>query len=255
MSASLDDVTVVLGGREVLRGFSLTVRSGERVALVGPSGCGKTTALRVLAGLQAPDSGSRSVGAGTIGMVFQDPMLLPWRTALDNVALAGELTNAPTADPSSLRGAARRRRADAREMARDALHAVGLDGHEDKLPAEMSGGMRMRVSVARALATRPSLLLLDEPFAAVDDFTRWSLLEMVENLVHDSTCAVVHVTHSLTEAVFVADRVHVMSTDPWCSPAPVEVDLPRPRVAKDRFHDDFARVAADLATVVFGESQ
>jgi len=192
------------GGVEALRDVSLRLESGDFVALLGPSGCGKSTLLRLLAGLDAADAGSlrfdRILAPGEAGFVFQDPILLPWATAEQNVFL-----------PLRLRGMAPRR---AMPSVRDALARVGLAGFERARPRELSGGMRMRVSIARALVTRPRLLLMDEPFAALDEFTRHKLQTDLVALWRELGCTIVFVTHSIYEACFLARRIVLMTPRP-----------------------------------------
>ena len=178
--------------------------AGEFVALLGPSGCGKSTLLRLIAGLDHADAGSiawdRALHPGEVGFVFQDATLLPWATAEQNVFL-----------PLRLRGMASRR---AMPAVRDALDRVGLAGFERARPRELSGGMRMRVSIARALVTRPRLLLMDEPFAALDEFTRHKLQADLAALWRELGCTVVFVTHSIYEACFLAHRIVLMTPRP-----------------------------------------
>ncbi len=193
-------------GVEALRDVSLDIGRGDFVALLGPSGCGKSTLLRLLAGLDQPDAGKlewesgRPPGPGEIGFVFQDPTLLPWASAEDNVFL-----------PLRLRGFAHAR---AMPEVRAALARVGLAGFERTRPRQLSGGMRMRVSIARALVTRPALLLMDEPFAALDEFTRHRLQEDLLALWQSLGCTVVFVTHSIYEAAFLARRILLMTPRP-----------------------------------------
>lgn len=194
------------GAVEALRGVSLTIGAGDFVALLGPSGCGKSTLLRLIAGLDHPDAGSVVWDAGhqprrgEIGFVFQDATLLPWASASQNVYL-----------PLRLAGV---RRDLAMQQVREALHRVGLAGFEAARPRQLSGGMRMRVSIARALVTRPRLLLMDEPFAALDEFTRHSLQEDLLSLWQELGCTVVFVTHSIYEAAFLARRIVLMTPRP-----------------------------------------
>ena len=191
---------------EALRDVSLTIGAGDFIALLGPSGCGKSTLLRLIAGLDRPDSGELTWEAGhqprpgEIGFVFQDATLLPWSSAIDNVFL-----------PLRLAGASRDQ---AMPRILEALHRVGLDGFEHARPRQLSGGMRMRVSIARALVTRPSLLLMDEPFAALDEFTRHKLQEDLLSLWRELGCTVVFVTHSIYEAAFLARRIVLMTPRP-----------------------------------------
>lgn len=193
-------------GTEALRDASLRLESGDFLALLGPSGCGKSTLLRLIAALDHPDSGTLRWDAGTppgpgdIGYVFQDATLLPWASAEDNVWL-----------PLRLHGVGREA---ARADVTAALHRVGLNGFETARPAQLSGGMRMRVSIARALVTKPRLLLMDEPFASLDEFTRHRLQDDLLTLWRDIGCTVVFVTHSIYEAAFLARRIVLMTPRP-----------------------------------------
>lgn len=217
-AASLTDVEVDYPNRgRALGPFSLSVADGEVLALVGPSGCGKSTALRLLAGLEQPTRGTvtRAAGVGETAVVFQAPTLAPWQSATANVAL-----------PLELAGVAK---AEAKARAIKALGQVGLKGAENARPAQLSGGMAMRVSLARALVTRPKLLLLDEPFAALDEITRRTLADDVLNLWRGARPAIVFVTHNVEEAVYMAGRVVVMSRGPGRLAGEVGVDGPEPR--------------------------
>jgi NitT/TauT family transport system ATP-binding protein len=189
----------------VLEGIDLELAAGSFVALVGPSGCGKSTLLRFISGLDTPSQGSISLapsegGNTKLAFVFQDAQLLPWRSVLDNVALPLELTGIS--------------RAAARERARAPLADVELSDVHDRYPDQLSGGMRMRVSIARALVTEPSILLLDEPFAALDELTRQRLDERLRALWLARRMTVIFVTHALAEAAYLADRALVMSRRP-----------------------------------------
>jgi len=191
------------GGTVALDGVSLCVDAGDFLVLLGPSGCGKSTLLRLIAGLDQPDAGTLAwhdgpPAAGQIGFVFQDPTLMPWASAVENVAL-----------PLRLRGETQ-----ALARAQAALADVGLADFAGAKPSALSGGMRMRVSIARALVARPRLLLMDEPFAALDDFTRHRLQDEVLRLTAEHGCTTVFVTHSLYEAAYLASRVVVMSPRP-----------------------------------------
>jgi NitT/TauT family transport system ATP-binding protein len=185
---------------------SLALAEGDFVALLGPSGCGKSTLLRLIAGLDQPDAGrlawaaGRPPAPGEVGYVFQDPVLLPWATAAANVALPFRLLRAAPADVAARAGAA--------------LADVGLAGFEQARPRQLSGGMRMRVSLARALVTRPRLLLMDEPFAALDEFTRHRLQADLLALWREHGCTIVFVTHSIYEACFLARRIVLMTPRP-----------------------------------------
>lgn len=202
----LSEVGRRFGAVQALQGVSLQIGAGDFVALLGPSGCGKSTLLRLIAGLDHVDSGhlewepGHQPRLGDIGFVFQDATLLPWASATDNVFL-----------PLRLRGAARRQ---AMPQVHAALHRVGLAGFEQARPRQLSGGMRMRVSIARALVTRPRLLLMDEPFAALDEFTRHRLQEDLLSLWKELACTVVFVTHSIYEACFLARRIVLMTPRP-----------------------------------------
>ena len=218
--------------------FDFALGPGEIVALVGPSGCGKSTALRLLAGLEAPTRGTvrRASGPGETAVVFQAPTLMPWASALENVAL-----------PLELEGVARKA---ARERAAEALARVKLAGAEAAKPAQLSGGMAMRVSLARALVTHPRLLLLDEPFAALDEITRRLLAEDVHALWAQDRPAIVFVTHNVEEAAYMASRILVMTRGPGRAAGETVIDAPLPRPAGFRttplFRDAAERISVDL---------
>jgi NitT/TauT family transport system ATP-binding protein len=189
-------------GVEALRDLSFTLSQGDFVSLLGPSGCGKSTALRIVAGLLAPDDGAVSWDGGKpeIGFVFQEPTLMPWADALANVRLPFDLKKLP--------------RQQANGLARAALARVGLEGFENALPRELSGGMKMRVSIARALAAKPKLLLLDEPFAALDEITRAALNDDLLRLWREDGLTVLFVTHSVAESCYLSERVLVLTSRP-----------------------------------------
>lgn len=223
-------------GVTVLDDFDLEIAEGELVALLGPSGCGKSTLLRLAAGLDRPDAGEVEVAwdgeRAATGFVFQDAHLLPWRNVLANVELPLELMGVP----------ARERRRAAIEV----LEAVELGDVLERLPSELSGGMRMRVSIARALVTRPKLLLLDEPFAALDEITRQRLDEKLRALWALRGLTILFVTHSIAEAVFLADRAIVLTRRPARIVLDHLIDLPRERPASLRGEPVFARQTAHL---------
>ncbi|MHB2165411.1 ABC transporter ATP-binding protein [Alsobacter sp. R-9] len=213
------------GGAEALSGVSLTLRPGEFLSILGPSGCGKTTLLRIMAGLDEPTAGtihgmvSPASAADTvpIGYVFQDPTLMPWASAWDNVFL-----------PLRIAGAGRQAAAD---RVAATLDFVGLAGFADALPHQLSGGMRMRVSIARALVTQPKILLMDEPFAALDEITRFRLNDDLLRSVAATGCTVVFVTHSVYESVYLSTRIAVMTPRPGRIAAEIPVALPHGRDA------------------------
>jgi NitT/TauT family transport system ATP-binding protein len=216
----------------------LTVEAGEILALVGPSGCGKSTALRLLAGLEAPTRGTakRAVGRGETSVVFQAPTLAPWLSAAANVAL-----------PLELAGVAR---AEARRRAVAALAQVGLTGAEEARPAQLSGGMAMRVSLARALVTRPRLLLLDEPFAALDEITRRALADDVLKLWEATRPAIVFVTHNVEEAAYMAGRVAVLTRGPGRIAGEIDAHGPLPRPAGFRATAGFREAAEQVSALL-----
>ncbi len=218
-------------GTAALSPTTLEIAAGSFVALVGPSGCGKSTLLRMIAGLIGPSAGAIERAAGAVGFVFQSPTLMPWATARDNCALPLHLSGGD--------GAA----------ATEALARVGLAGFEDAYPHQLSGGMQMRVSIARAMVTQPRLLLMDEPFAALDEITRFRLNDDLIVLWRQNRWTVVFVTHSVREAVFLAERVVVLSPRPGHVVADIAVELPErsPSVRLSHaFADQCARVSAAL---------
>jgi len=220
-------------GTEAVRNVSFSLRAGEFLSVVGPSGCGKSTLLRMASGLAPETSGTVERFVSNIGYVFQDPTLLPWRTVLRNVELLAELDGVP-----------RQRRKD---LARSAIRLVGLEGFENHYPKALSGGMRMRASLARALTTKPPLFLLDEPFGALDEITRGALNEELLRLYVSERFAAIFITHSIGEAVYLSSRVLVMSPRPGTIVAEIEIPFPYPRSPELRFHPDFGHLASEVS--------
>jgi NitT/TauT family transport system ATP-binding protein len=213
---------------------SLDVREGEFVSIIGPSGCGKSTLFQIIGGLLDGDRGTVSVDGSAlngskrdIGMVFQEESTFPWRTVLDNVAY-----------PLELAGLARSERED---KARHFIHLVGLDGFERKFPDELSGGMRQRTAIARTLAFQPSILLMDEPFASLDEQTRILLGDKILQIWRELKQTTLLITHNITEAVQLSDRVAVMTYRPGRIKRFIEIDLPRPRSSEIIASAEFGR--------------
>jgi NitT/TauT family transport system ATP-binding protein len=230
-------------GTRALDGIDLSVTEGEFLSLVGPSGCGKSTLLRLVAGLERPSYGRLTWPGGKpdtrgIGFVFQDATLLPWASVFDNVWL-----------PLRLAGIGR---GEAAVRIEEALTLVGLDGWGEKYPRELSGGMRMRVSIARALITRPKILLLDEPFAALDEITRFKLNDDLMRLWRDQRWTVIFVTHSVFESVFLSSRIVVMSPRPGRIAAEIDVPFGIDRPVELRTSVEFATVARTVSDRLAG---
>jgi NitT/TauT family transport system ATP-binding protein len=220
-------------GTVALEGVDLEVGLGEFVSVVGPSGCGKSTLLRIAAGLTDPTEGSVRVPTDHIGYVFQDPTLLPWRSVQANVELPGELRRLPKAE--------RRRRAD------NAIKLVGLEEFAQHRPRTLSGGMRMRVSLARSLTLQPETFLLDEPFGTLDEITRQRLNDELLTLFMSQRFAALFVTHSVTEAVYLSTQVVALSTRPGRVLGHFEVPFHYPRAPGLRFDPEFTRIAARVS--------
>lgn len=245
----IDGVSMRYGGTEgtlALKDASLNVGKGEFVAVVGPSGCGKSTLMRLVTGLWPCSAGSVIVAGREVdkplsmaGMAFQNPTLLPWRTILDNVMLPLEVV-----EPH--RRQLRAQRAMYEDKARKLLAMVGLAGFEKKFAYELSGGMQQRASLCRALIHDPQLLMLDEPFGALDIFTREDLWEQLQQVCVTLKPTVILVTHDLKEAVFLADRVLVMSSRPGRILAERRVPFPRPRRLEDTYTPEFQSLVHEL---------
>ena len=226
--------------------IDLKVRAGEFIAIVGPSGCGKSTFMKLATGLRMPSMGKIRIDGQAVtgplkvsGMAFQAPSLLPWRTTVDNVLLPLEIV-----EPYRRQFKARRREFE--ERARRLLQKVGLGGYEDKFPWQLSGGMQQRASICRALIHEPKMLLLDEPFGALDAFTREELWCILRDLWTEQKFNVILVTHDLRESVFLADTVYVMSHSPGRFVVKREVGLPRPRELEITYTPEFAAIVLEL---------
>jgi NitT/TauT family transport system ATP-binding protein len=228
-------------GLEALRAVDMSVDPAEFVALVGPSGCGKSTLLNIIGGLIPASRGDAFVAGhrvdgppSEVGMMFQDPVLLDWRTARENVLL-----------PIEIRGGRRAVR-DARRHADGLLALVGLTGFEDAYPQELSGGMQQRVAICRMLIADPGVLLLDEPFGALDELTREYMNVELARIVSSAAKAAIFVTHNIQEAVFLSDRVFVVTPRPGRVAGVVHVDLPRPRSLDLVTTEPFQRLAREV---------
>jgi len=226
--------------------IDLQVRRGEFIAIVGPSGCGKSTFMKLTTGLKMPSMGRVMVNGERVtgplkisGMAFQAPSLLPWRTTVDNVLLPLEIV-----EPH--RSLFRQKRKEYEERARALLQKVGLGGYEDKYPWQLSGGMQQRASICRALIHEPQMLLLDEPFGALDAFTREELWCVLRDLQAEQRFNVILVTHDLRESVFLADTVYVMSKSPGRFVVRRDIELPRPRELELTYTREFTDIVHEL---------
>ena len=255
MSQGIDVTQVTMsftakGGARViaLEGANLTIPAGQFASIIGPSGCGKSTLLRLLADITQPTAGSIQVGGApprearrdrAIGFIFQSPTLLPWRSVRENIELPLDIIGR-----SSMRAA--------RRTPAELIELVGLKGFENALPSQLSGGMQQRTSIARALALEPEVLLLDEPFGALDEITRQRMnLELLRIWAESGTTALL-VTHSISEAVFMSDTVYVMSPRPGRIIATLKVDLPRPRALEMMRTGAFFEAVNQVRDALFG---
>ena len=225
-------------GTEALDGVDIAIEGGDFATLVGPSGCGKSTLLRLVAGLDAPTAGGIAwpggrPGKGEIGFVFQEPTLMPWASVRDNIWLPLRLAGVSLGQSAP--------------KIAEVIRLVGLEGFEDAYPRQLSGGMRMRVSIARALTTKPRLLLLDEPFAALDEQTRFRLNEDLLRIWEAERCTILFVTHSVFEAVFLSGRTVVMTPRPGRVAADLAIDLPYPRQASLRTTAPYSEICREVS--------
>jgi NitT/TauT family transport system ATP-binding protein len=252
MLLALNDISVAYPSRkgpvQALERLDLVVQPSSFVCVLGPSGCGKSTLVKLVSGLMKPTTGSIAfdgvVATGTrddVGVAFQQAALLPWKTALENVLLPLRLKGEPLAS--------------ARERAEAMLNLVGLSGFRDSYPHELSGGMQQRVSLARSLIRDPSVLVMDEPFSALDAMTRENMMIELQRIWLEKRPSVLFITHSIPEAVFLADRVLVMSGRPGRVIADIAVDLPRPRTVETLGSPDFVELSNALRKLFRPESQ
>ena len=230
-----------------LKDMHLSVNEGDFMSLLGPSGCGKSTALRLISGLMEPTRGkiewTGGRGSDDLGVVFQEPTLMPWATVAQNVWLPFRLKGTPYSA--------------VRDEVLEALKLVGLEKFQNSYPRELSGGMKMRVSIARAMVTKPRLILMDEPFAALDEITRFKLNNDLLELKAAINCTVIFVTHSVFESVFLSDRIVVMAARPGRVIHELEVDTPYPRAEEFRTSAEYAahtRAASDALHEAMGEA-
>jgi NitT/TauT family transport system ATP-binding protein len=236
---TFDNLSMVYGdGTHALQNVSFTVKDNEFVTVVGPSGCGKSTLLKIASGLTPFSGGSVDVDKSSLGYVFQDATLLPWRDVAGNVELLAELEGMPSAER--------------KKRAKEAIDLVGLTGFEDRLPKRLSGGMKMRTSLARSLVLKPKVFLFDEPFGAVDEITRERLNDEVLRLFKAEGFSALFITHSIYEAVFLSTRVLVMSARPGRIVADFEVPFEYPRSHELRFEPRFAELAGQVSAALRG---
>src|SRR4051812_32624183 len=233
-------------GQFAVEAIDLQVKEGEFIAIVGPSGCGKSTFMKLATGLRMPSRGRILIDGRAVtgplkisGMAFQAPSLLPWRTTLDNVLLPLEIVEPYRANFKA-------KRIEYAERARQLLRKVGLAGYEDQFPWQLSGGMQQRASICRALIHEPKMLLLDEPFGALDAFTREELWCILRDLWTEQRFNVILVTHDLRESVFLADTVYVMSKSPGRFVVKKQIELPRPRELEVTYSKEFTDIVLEL---------
>lgn len=225
-------------GTKALDNVSLSINAGEFVTVVGPSGCGKSTLLRIASNLEANTGGKCSIDRNSIGYVFQDATLMPWRTVAHNVELIAELHKLP----KSAR----------QQLSAEAIDLVGLSGFEDKYPRQLSGGMRMRASLARSLVMKPKVFLFDEPFGALDEITRERLNDELLRLFQHEGFAGLFITHSITEAVYMSTKVLVMSARPGKIIAEFDVPFSYPRNHDLRYEPEFGELCGKISHALRG---
>jgi NitT/TauT family transport system ATP-binding protein len=253
----LDNVSMAYGrgptAVAAIESVSLQIQRGEFIAVVGPSGCGKSSLMKLISGLHPTSAGLLTVHnqkverpLKSVGMAFQNSNLLPWRTCIDNVLLPLEIV-----PPHRQR--IRRQRAEYKKKAEELLHAVGLNGFTEKFPWQLSGGMQQRASICRALIHEPEILMLDEPFGALDAFTREELWCTLRDIHAARGVTVMLVTHDLREAVFLADTVYVMSNRPGKILKKCAVDLQRPRDLEVTYTPDFQKIVLELRGLIGGQ--
>ena len=236
---AFDDIGMIFpDGTETLQNISFSVDKGEFVTVVGPSGCGKSTLLKIASGLLEPTAGDVAVDRDSLGYVFQDATLLPWRTVLGNVELLCELHGMG--------------KAERHELAEASIDLVGLQGFQNHYPKSLSGGMKMRASLARTLTLKPPVFLFDEPFGAVDEITREHLNEETQQLFLQEGFAGLFITHSITEAVFMSTKVLVMSARPGKIVASFDIPFDYPRKQDLRFDAEFARISGEVSKELRG---
>ena len=238
-SLSFDDIGMIFpDGTEALRNISFELSKGEFITIVGPSGCGKSTLLKIASGLLEPTNGSVEVDRERLGYVFQDATLLPWRTVSKNVELLAELHGIDSQER--------------KQLVEESIELVNLEGFENHYPKSLSGGMKMRCSLARSLTLKPPLFLFDEPFGAVDEITREKLNEDTQQLFKQEGFAGLFITHSISEAVFMSTKVLVMSARPGRLVAEFDIPFEYPRKPDLRFNADFAELCGKVSVALRG---
>ncbi|MDX3893414.1 MULTISPECIES: ABC transporter ATP-binding protein [Pusillimonas] len=253
----LENISMAYGDGDTavraIEDVTLSIRKGEFIAVVGPSGCGKSSLMKLISGLHPPLSGSLTVEGKpvkgplkSVGMAFQASNLLPWRNCVDNILLPLEIVQPYRKNISS-------QRAQYKEKAVRLLNSVGLTGFTEKFPWELSGGMQQRASICRALIHEPEILMLDEPFGALDAFTREELWCALRDIQQERQVTVMLVTHDLREAVFLADTVYVMSNRPGRVVKKCPVDLPRPRELEVTYSQEFQDIVYELRSMIGGK--